>query len=87
MHSMVIFQGYRVSYFAGNLCAQKNEVTEKASEHNGRTVFLHVSTGGVNFVFHPLSFILYSFYFLVICNNFPFCFRLRQQQSMPPLIE
>ena len=34
--------------------------TDKASEHNGRKVFLPVSTGGVNFVFYPLSSIHFT---------------------------
>ena len=36
-------------------CTKPQQSTDKASEHNGRTVFTRVSSGGVNFVFYPLS--------------------------------
>ena len=70
------------SGFCRKLARTKTEqITDKASECNGRKAFSRVSTGGVNFV---ISFILYSFYFLTICSNFPFQLRLRHRQSTPP---
>ena len=52
--------------------------TDKASDHNGRTVFLwalvlntRVSTGVVSTSSYHLSSI-YSLHFLTICTNFPF---------------
>ena len=34
--------------------------TDKASENNWRTVFKRVSSGGVNFVFYPLSYLHFT---------------------------
>ena len=61
--------------FSGKLCKQ---VTDKLSEHKWQTVFLCISTGGINFI---LSFILSLIYFLSICTNFPF--RLYHYHSTP----
>ena len=56
------------------------QVTDKQREHNGSTLFSHVSTGGANLF---LSFTLYLFYFLIICTDLPF--RPRHWQcTLPP---
>ena len=86
---MIIFTGSQVSYFAGNLHTQKlNKAQTKRANIMGvqyfREIwyFSRINRSRVNFV---LSFILSSFYFLVICMNFPFCFLLFQN-TLPPLL-
>ena len=63
----VIFSG-----FSSKLTRTKTQqITEKPSKHNVRTVFLRILIcGGVNFFFK--YFILSSFYFLNIVSNVPF---------------
>ena len=64
--------------------------TEKANEHNGRTLFLwdlglayaRINGRGINF----MSFILDPFYITLpykISTNFLFCLHLRNRQSAP----
>ena len=36
------------------------QISDKASKHNGRKVFLQLSTGGVNFIFYTLSSIKFT---------------------------
>ena len=43
-----------------HVCTKNQQNIYKESEHNGRTVFMRVSSGGVNFVFYPLSSINFT---------------------------
>ena len=40
------------------------QITDKASEHNGRKLFSRVSIGGVNFICYPLSYINWITHYL-----------------------
>ena len=47
--------------FCGKLaCKKTQQITDKSSEHNRRTVLTRVSSGGVKFVFYPLPFLHFT---------------------------
>ena len=87
MRSTIIFPGSRVSDFAVNSRARKLNKSQtkkpniKGVQYLSRIYsFSRINRSGVNFV---LSFILSSFYFLIICAKSPFRLRLRQSTLSP----
>ena len=52
------------------LRTKPQEIIDKASNHNGFKVVLRLPTGGVNFVFYPLSYICFTSSLFVVISLF-----------------
>ena len=55
---MIVSRVLGFEILQGNHTHKSQELTDKAREYNRHTLFTHVSSGGVNFVFYLLSFFI-----------------------------